>query len=398
MDNRDENRMHDLLFGTKAVHAGQDPRQWTHRPVIPPISMSTTFMQTAPAEHAGYEYSRSGNPTRNCLEKCIAALEGAKYGLCFASGLATTLNLTYLLKSGDNIICFDDVYGGTNRYFRVCAENMGVKTIFVDARNPENVRKAIKSNTKMLWMETPTNPTMKIVDIKAIADIAKNSSSSPILVVDNTFMSSYFQRPLQLGADIVMHSLTKYMNGHSDVVMGAIATNNEDLYKRLLYLQNALGAVPSPFDCFLVNRGLKTLHIRMERHMENGLAVARFLEKHPMVEKVLHPGLPSHPQHELAKKQCSGFSGMVSFYVKGGREEAQTFIKNLKYITLAESLGCVESLVEIPSLMTHQSVPEEQREKLGITDNLIRMSVGLEAKEDILNDLNQALKCIEKLK
>lgn len=390
--------MHDLLFGTKAVHAGQDPRQWTHRPVIPPISMATTFMQTAPAEHAGYEYSRSGNPTRNCLEKCIAALEGAKYSLCFASGLATTLNLTYLLKSGDSIICFDDVYGGTNRYFRVCAENMGVKTIFVDARNPENVRKAIKSNTKMLWMETPTNPTMKIVDIKAIADIAKNSSSSPILVVDNTFMSSYFQRPLQLGADIVMHSLTKYMNGHSDVVMGAIATNNEDLYKRLLYLQNALGAVPSPFDCFLVNRGLKTLHVRMERHMENGLAVARFLEKHPMVEKVLHPGLPSHPQHELAKKQCSGFSGMVSFYVKGGREEAQTFIKNLKYVTLAESLGCIESLVEIPSLMTHQSVPEEQREKLGITENLIRMSVGLEAKEDILNDLNQALKCIEKLK
>ncbi|XP_067126848.1 cystathionine gamma-lyase [Centruroides vittatus] len=387
----------ELHFATKALHAGQEPEQWTHRAVVPPISMSTTFKQTAPAQHAGYEYSRSGNPTRNCLEKCIAALEDAKYGICFASGLATTLNLTYLLKSGDSILCFDDVYGGTNRYFRVCAENMGLKTIFVDARNPENVKNALRPNTKMIWMETPTNPTMKLVDIKAIADIAKNAASSPILVVDNTFMSSYFQRPLQLGADIVMHSLTKYMNGHSDVVMGAIATNNEELYTRLLFLQNALGAVPSPFDCFLVNRGLKTLPIRMERHMENGLAVGRFLEKHPMVEKVLHPGLPSHGQHELAKRQCSGFSGMVSFYIKGGLEEAQTFVKSLKCFTLAESLGCVESLVEIPSLMTHQSVPEEQRKEIGITDNLIRLSVGIEAKEDILDDLNQALKCAEKL-
>ncbi|XP_023240016.1 cystathionine gamma-lyase-like [Centruroides sculpturatus] len=393
--NNEEKALQDPHFPTKAVHTGQDPEQWTHGEVVPPISMTSTFQLQIPMKPGDFIYSRLSNPTRNCLEKCIAALEDAKYGLCHSSGLATIENIVHLLKVGDNIICFDDVYGGTNEFFRVCAENMGLKTTFVDAKNLDNVRKAIRLNTKMIWMETPTNPTMKLVDIKAIADIAKNAASSPILVVDNTFMSPYFQRPLKLGADIVMHSVSKYMNGHSDVIMGAAATDNEKLYSRLLFLQHALGAIPSPFDCFLVNRGLKTLHVRMERHMENGLAVARFLEKHPMIEKVLHPGLPSHPQHELAKRQCSGFSGMVSFYIKGGLEEAQIFVKNLKWFIVAVSLGSVESLVEIPFLMTHQNVPEGHRKKVGITSNLIRLSVGLETKEDLLSDLSQALKSVQ---
>lgn len=377
-------------FATEAIHAGQDPAKWTHRAVIPPISLSTTFQQFAPAEHAGFEYSRSGNPTRNCLEESLAALEGAKYALCFASGLATTMSLTHLLKSGDHVVCFDDLYGGTNRYFRTCASKMGIEVSFVDMREIDNIRKAIQKNTKMIWIETPTNPTMKLVDIQAAANLSKEYPGI-ISVVDNTFMSSYFQQPLKLGADIVMHSLTKYMNGHADVVMGAIALNDEEIYKQMKYLQNSLGTVPSPFDSFLVNRGLKTLHVRMERHMENGLAVAKFLENHKTVEKVIFPGLESHPQHELAKRQCSGYSGMVSFYLKGGLNEARKFIKQLKVFTLAESLGSIESLVEIPSLMTHASVPLDQRKKLGISDNLIRLSVGLESIKDIIEDLDKAL-------
>ncbi|XP_013782675.1 cystathionine gamma-lyase-like [Limulus polyphemus] len=380
----------DEHFATKAIHEGQDPAQWTHRAVVPPICAASTFQQFSPAKHAGFEYGRSGNPTRNCLEKCLAALEDGKYALSFASGLAATLSITHLLSSGDHVICFDDVYGGTNRYFRTCANKMGVEISFVDARDPVNVKDAFRNNTKMVWMETPTNPTMKLVDIRAVSEVVKKHSGA-FMVVDNTFMSSYFQRPLSLGADIVMHSLTKYMNGHSDVLMGAIMTNRTDIWEKLAYLQNSLGSIPSPFDCFLVNRGLKTLHVRMEKHMENGLAVARFLESHPLVDKVLHPGLPSHPQHELAVRQCTGFSGMVSFYIKGGLQQAEEFIKNLKLFTLAESLGCIESLVEIPSLMTHASLPKEHREKLEISDNLIRLSVGLESTKDLLQDINQAL-------
>lgn len=374
---------------TKAIHAGQDPSKWTHRAVIPPISMSTTFEQFSPAQHAGFEYSRSGNPTRQCLEECLAALECAQYALCFSSGLSATVTITHLLKAGDHVVCFDDLYGGTNRYFRTCASKMGIEVSFVDMREIDNVRKAIKDNTKMIWIETPTNPTMKLVDIKGVSDLLKNSGI--ISVVDNTFMSSYFQKPLTLGADIVMHSLTKYMNGHSDVVMGSIATNDEEIYQRMKYLQNSLGTVPSPFDCFLVNRGLKTLHVRMEGHMENGLAVAKFLETHRAVETVIYPGLESHPQYELAKRQCTGSSGMVSFYIKGGLIEAKKFINHLKVFTLAESLGSIESLVEIPSLMTHASVPVDQRQTLGISDTLIRLSVGIESIRDIIQDLEQAL-------
>ena len=379
-----------MEFATQAVHAGQNPAKWNHRAVIPPISLSTTFQQFAPGEHAGFEYSRSGNPTRQCLEESLAALECAEYALCFASGLAATLSLTHLLNGGDHVVCFDDLYGGTNRYFRTCAAKMGVEASFVDMRDIDNVRKAIKKNTKMIWIETPTNPTMKLVDIQGVSDLLK-SYPGIISVVDNTFMSSYFQKPLTLGAHIVMHSLTKYMNGHSDVVMGAIATSDKKIYEQMKYLQNSLGTVPSPFDCFLVNRGLKTLHVRMERHMENGLAVAKFLDNHSAVEKVIYPGLESHPQYELAKKQCTGSSGMVSFYIKGDLKNAEKFINNLEVFMLAESLGSIESLVEIPSLMTHASVPLDQREKLGITDNLIRLSVGIESLKDLIHDLDQAL-------
>ncbi|KAK7100507.1 hypothetical protein V1264_023450 [Littorina saxatilis] len=377
-------------FATNAIHEGQEPEQWKSMAVVPPISTSTTFKQFAPAEHTGFEYSRSGNPTRKCLETCIASLEGGKHALCYASGLAATLNVVHLLKQGDHVISMDDVYGGTNRYFRTCAAPMGIDISFVDCTNIEHVEKALKPNTKMVWIETPTNPTLKLVDIVAVSKLV-HSKTDAFVVVDNTFMSSYFQRPLELGADMVMHSITKYMNGHSDVVMGALAVKDDKLAERLRYLQNAIGAVPSPFDCYLVNRGLKTLALRMKQHMISGMAVARFLEKSPKVVKVVHPGLESHPQHELAKQQMRGFSGMLTFYIKGGKQEASTFLKTLKIFTLAESLGGYESLCELPSVQTHASVPDDQREKLGISDSLIRLSVGLEDIDDLIADIDQAL-------
>uniref|UniRef100_A0A4D5R9J9 cystathionine gamma-lyase n=1 Tax=Scolopendra viridis TaxID=118503 RepID=A0A4D5R9J9_SCOVI len=386
----------DNQFATKAIHVGQKPEQWKSMAIVPPISLATTFKQFSPGEHAGFDYARSGNPTRNCLEDCLAALDNGSYALCFASGTAASMTICHLLKAGDHIICMHDVYGGTNRLFRMVMNEMGIETSFVDCTNIKNIENAIQNKTKMIWIETPSNPTLQIVDIKGVAELKKKKDI--LLVVDNTFMTSYFQRPLELGADIVDYSLTKYMNGHTDCVMGAIVTNNKDIYEKLKFLQNAIGAVPSPFDCFLVNRGLKTLHLRMREHMKNGLAVAAFLEKHPLVEKVIHPGLPSHPQHELALKQCSGFSGMTSFYLKGGLTETQKFLQNLKLITLAESLGGYESLAEHPALMTHATVPEEQRRQLKITDNLIRLSIGLESVEDIKADLDQALKNAVKTK
>ncbi|XP_052818903.1 cystathionine gamma-lyase-like [Mya arenaria] len=380
-------------FATDALHAGQEPEKWKSMAVVPPISMSTTFKQFGPGDHTGYEYSRSGNPTRNCLEECLAKLENAKHGMVFASGLAATNTMTFLLKHGDHIIGMDDLYGGTNRMFRQCTSRMGIDISMVDCTNLSNVEAAIKPNTKMVWIETPTNPTMRIVDIAGVVEIVrKKATKDCFVVVDNTFMSSYFQRPLDLGADIVFHSLTKYMNGHSDTVMGCACTNSDDLHEKLRFLQNAIGPVPSPFDSFLVNRGLKTLHIRMKEHMKNGLAVANFLEADPRVEKVIHPGLKSHPQYELAKKQMIGYSGMVSFYIKGGLDQASTFLKNLKVFTLAESLGGFESLAELPSIMTHASVPPEDRVKLGISDNLIRLSVGIEDEQDLVKDVEQALK------
>lgn len=273
---------------------------------------------------------------------------------------------------------------------------MGIEISFIDSTVPQNVKNALKSNTKLVWMESPTNPTMKLCDIKAISDIVKAHSSEAVFVVDNTFMSSYFQQPLALGADIVMHSCSKYMNGHTDVIMGSLQTNSDELAEKLRYYQNALGAVPSPFDCFLVNRGMKTLHLRMEAHQKNGLAVAHYLESHPLVKKVLHPGLKSHPQHELAMRQCSGFSGMVTVYLVGGGEEAALFTRSLKYFTLAESLGGIESLIEVPSVMTHASVPAELRVQLGIDDSLVRISVGVEASQDLLDDIKSALDIVKK--
>ena len=291
------------------------------------------------------------------------------------------------------MISVDDLYGGTYRYFSKAAARMNVETTYVDALDPKNVENAIRPNTKLVFLETPTNPLLKVIDIKKIAEIVHKHDI--LLAVDNTFLTSYFQRPLDLGADLVLYSLTKYMNGHSDVIMGAVTTSNEDVNTRLRFLQNALGIVPSPFDCYLVNRSLKTLHLRMEGHMKNSLAVARYLEKHPMVEKVLHPGLPSHPQHELAKRQCHGHSGIMSFYIKGGLEESSQFLKSLKVFTLAESLGGFESLAELPSVMTHASIPSEMREKIGVTDSLVRLSVGLESEQGIIADLDQAFKSIK---
>ncbi|XP_004561529.2 cystathionine gamma-lyase [Maylandia zebra] len=378
-------------FATDAIHVGQEPEQWKSMAVVPPISLSTTFKQYSPGKHAGFEYSRSGNPTRNCLEKAVAALDGAKYCLALASGLAATVTVTHMLKAGDGIVSMDDVYGGTNRYFQRIAAEVSLDVSFADCTKPQLLKAALKPNTKLVWIETPTNPMMKVVDIKACSDLVHEHNKDIVVVVDNTFMSAYFQRPLALGADICMYSATKYMNGHSDVVMGLVSMNREDLYERLKFLQNALGSVPSPFDCFLCNRGLKTLHLRMERHFKNTLAVAKFLEADPRVERVLYPGLPSHPQYEVMKRQCTGCPGMIAFNIKGKLEHATTFLNNLKMFAIAESLGGYESLAEHPAIMTHASVPENERNVLGISDTLIRLSVGLEDEANIIEDLDQAL-------
>jgi len=379
-------------FATAAIHAGQDPDQWDSQSVVTPIVLSTTFKQHSPAQPKKYEYGRSGNPTRDVLEECLATLEGAKYGLCFASGLGAATALLGVFNTGDHIICGDDVYGGINRLFNKVATPMGITTTFVDVTNLSNIEKAIKPNTKLIWIETPTNPLLKVLDIKAVAEVAHKHKV--LLAVDNTFLTPYLQRPLELGADLSVHSLTKYMNGHSDVIMGAILLNNKEVHDKLRFLQNAMGIIPSPFDCSLVIRSLKTLAVRMRQHNHSGLVVAKFLETHPKVTKVLHPGLPSHPQHELFKKQTSGHSGMVTFYIKGGLEESKKFLKAIKVFTLAESLGGYESLAELPSVMTHASVPEEQRRVLQITDNLVRLSVGLEDVEDLVEDLKQALNVV----
>lgn len=379
-------------FGTDAIHAGQDPEQWASNAVVPLISLSTTFKQESPGVMpGGYEYSRGGNPTRTVLEKCVAAIEGAKHALAFSSGLGATTAICHLLKMGDHLIAMDDIYGGTNRYFSKVLSKFGVKVTFVDARYPEKVAAAMQENTKLVWVETPTNPTLKLVDIAAVSAIAHQQPDC-IVVADNTFSSPYFQRGLDFGADIVMYSATKYMNGHSDVVMGLVACNDDELHKKLHFQLYAAGSCPSPFDCFLVNRGLKTLHVRMKQHYKNGIAVARYLESNPRVRKVIYPGLPSHPQHDIFKKQMKGFGGMVTFYLKGDLENSKIFLQSVKVFTLAESLGGYESLAELPGVMTHASVPPEQRKELGIDNSLIRLSVGLEDTEDIIQDLEQALK------
>ncbi len=375
-------------FGTRAIHAGQEPDPQTGA-VMTPIYQTSTYAQASPGVHRGYEYSRTDNPTRTAYQECIAALEGGKHALAFASGLATTGAIIQALNPGDHVVCCDDVYGGTFRIFDKVFKPHGIDFTFVDLSDLKKAEAAFKPTTRLLWMETPTNPMLKILDIAALSKLAHSKGARAI--VDNTFMSSYFQKPLELGADMVVHSVTKYMNGHSDVVGGVLVTSDTEWYQKLKFLQNAVGAVPAPMDCFLVMRGLKTLHVRMERHAQNAMAIARHLEKHPKIEKVIYPGLESHPQHATAKKQMSGFGGMITFFLKGGLPEARAFLEKVKLFTLAESLGGVESLIEHPAIMTHASIPAETRRELGIHDNLIRVSVGIEDLADLVADLDQAL-------
>ncbi|MGV3616844.1 MAG: cystathionine gamma-synthase [Fimbriimonas sp.] len=385
----------DMRFATKAIHAGVVPDPQTGA-VMTPIYQTSTYAQASPGEHKGYEYSRTDNPTRTVLQAQLAALESAEHSLVFSSGLAAIDAVMNLLRQGDHVIAGDDLYGGTYRIFTKVAALRGIEFSFVDVGDEAALRDAMRPETRIVWFESPTNPMMRVVDVAQIARVAHEHGA--MAVVDNTFLSPYFQRPLELGADIVMHSMTKYLNGHSDVVMGALMFNDlkpegqeEGLYARLKFLQNAVGAVPGPFDCFLVLRGLKTLAVRMERHAENAQKVAEFLEAHPKVERVLYPGLASHPQHEIASRQTDGHGGMLTFLIRGGLDEARHFLESVKLFTLAESLGGVESLIEHPAIMTHASIPAETRREIGILDNLVRVSVGIEHIDDILADLDQAL-------
>jgi cystathionine gamma-lyase len=386
-----------MKFETRAIHAGEEPnfKEGGSGDVVIPIHLSSTFARRKIDQPPrGYEYSRTGNPTRDALEKKLASLEEAKFGLAFASGMAaeTTLALT-LLKTEDHVIAFDDLYGGTRRLFgAILSKNFRIEASYVDAREPDRVEKAIKKNTRVIWLESPTNPLMRLCDIQAISKIAKKSSL--LVVVDNTFMSPYYQKPISLGADIVVHSTTKYLNGHSDSVGGAIMLSDENIYLRLKFNQNAMGSILSPFDSYLVLRGIKTLAARMKEHERNGLRIASYLEGHPRIKKVYYPGLASHPQYGLAKKQMSGFGGMLSFEIDGGLKEAELFLESLRVFSLAESLGGVESLIEHPAKMTHASIPPKVREEIGITDSLVRVSVGMENIDDLIEDLDQALKKI----
>ncbi len=378
-----------MRFNTLAIHAGQQPDPTTGA-IITPVYLTSTYVQEGPGEHKGYEYSRTKNPTRKALEDCLAALEGAKYGAAFSSGCAAADAIMHLLDAGDHVVCSDDVYGGTFRLFDKVFKRLGLNFSFVDLSNPANLESAMTPKTKAVWLETPTNPMLKLIDLARVAEVAKKRGLFSIC--DNTFMSPYFQRPIELGVDVVVHSTTKYLNGHSDCVGGFACTSNKNLADRIYFLQNAIGGVASPMDSFLVLRGVKTLGIRMQRHAENAGKVVEFLATHPKVLKVTYPGLSSHPQHALAKRQMSGFGGMATFEIRGGLESARAFLKAVKIFACAESLGGVESLIEHPAIMTHASVPKETREKLGIANGFIRLSVGIEEAQDLIDDLAQALK------
>lgn len=375
-------------FATRAIHAGQEPDPTTGA-IMTPVYLTSTYVQSSPGVHKGWEYSRTHNPTRKAFENCIASLEEGKYGFAFASGCAATTTILHLIKQGDHVIANDDMYGGTFRLFERVLKNDGFEFTYTNLTDPENFARAVKPNTKMVWLETPTNPTLKLVDIRKISKMAKDKGI--LVVVDNTFMSPYFQRPITLGADIVVHSATKYIGGHSDVVSGVAVTNRSDLAEKLAFLSNSMGGIQSAFDAFMCLRSLKTLPIRMKAHATNAQAVAEFLEKHPKVEKVFYPGLKSHPQYALAQEQMLGMGGMITFFVKGGLEGARKLLENVKVFALAESLGGVESLIEHPAIMTHASVPADIRKQLGIDDSLVRLSVGIEDLEDLLNDLKSAL-------
>jgi len=378
-----------MKFNTKTIHAGVKPDPATGA-IMTPIYQTSTYVQASPGDHKGYEYSRTHNPTRTQLQDSIAALENAKHGLCFSSGMAAIDAAIKLLSPGDEVIATNDLYGGTYRIFTKVFDKYGIKFNFVDMGNVAEVEAAVTPNTKMIWAETPTNPLLKIIDIEAMSNLAK--SAGALLVVDNTFASPYLQNPMNLGADIVMHSATKYVNGHSDVVMGMLICNSDQLQEDLAFIQNSCGATPGPQDCFLVLRGIKTLHLRMQRHSENGRKIAEFLRSHPKVSKVYWPGFEDHPNHDVAKRQMNDFGGMMSFTMHGDdMAEAQRVISETKLFTLAESLGGVESLCGHPASMTHASIPKEEREKAGLKDSLIRLSVGIEDAEDLINDLKQAI-------
>jgi cystathionine beta-lyase/cystathionine gamma-synthase len=378
-----------MKIGTKFIHAGVEPDPSTGA-IMTPIYQTSTFVQEAPAKHKGYEYARSQNPTRTALESAFAVIENAKYGLAFSSGVAATDAVIKLLQPGDEVIAAADMYGGTYRMFTKIFSKFNIKFHYVNMHDANNIRQYINSNTKLIWMETPTNPLMNIADIAAIAVIAKGNKT--LLCVDNTFATPYLQNPLDLGADIVMHSATKYLGGHSDVIQGCLMMNDEQLREQLYFIQKSTGAVPGPMDCFLVLRGIKTLHVRMQRHCENGEKIAHFLRKHPKVGKVYWCGFEDHPNYEIAKKQMRGFGGMMSFTLKDDSvDEAKRVLSSTKLFALAESLGGVESLINHPATMTHASIPREERIKNGLTDSLIRLSVGIEDAEDLIEDLNQAI-------
>jgi len=378
-----------MKFATKAIHAGQQPDPTTGA-IMTPIYQTSTYTQAAPGDHKGYEYSRGTNPTRKALEDCLAALENGKYGLAFSSGMAATETALKLLKPGDEVITGNDLYGGSYRIFTKIFEPYGIKFHFIDLADPATIREYLNENTKMIWVETPTNPTLQIIDITAVSKIAKEHQI--LFAVDNTFASPYLQNPLDLGADIVMHSVTKYIGGHSDIVMGALIVNNQDLYDRLFFYYNACGGTPGPQDSFLALRGIKTLHLRMKAHCENGRRVAEYLKDHPKIEKVYWPGFPDHNNHEVAKKQMRDFGGMISIVLKDSSlENTFKLASSFKVFSLAESLGGVESLLNHPATMTHGSIPKEVREKVGVLDNLLRLSVGVEDIDDLLEDLEQAL-------
>lgn len=390
-----DNKFRDSGFSTKCLHIGQEPDP-IYGGVNVPINMSTTYAQFSPAEPYGpFDYSRCGNPTRNHLERLIAGIENGKYAIVWSSGMGAIAGIVNLLKSGDEIICVDDVYGGTQRYFRKISQaNHDIKYHFISMDNVEDIKKYLNHNTKMIWLESPTNPTLKTTDLKAVVKLAREYNPEILICVDNTFMSPYNCKPLDFGVDFVMESATKFLGGHSDIVMGITATNNKELNDKLYFISKSMGSVPSPFDCYLAIRGIKTLALRVERQNSNALKIAQFLEKHEKVEKVLYPGLESSPYHTIAKAQQKGFGAVVSFVIKGGLDESKIFLKGLKIFILAESLGSVESLAEHPALMTHFSVPPENRKALGIDDGFVRLAIGIEDVDDLIKDLDQALQAV----